>query len=111
MQITSQSKSSTKNRFWNRSFHILSCEHEQLLEWSSSQYPKHFHNNINDEDNDIANINNSENSICRLDRKEKYAESSWSRCRCNWKSFLASIIIVLLHLTSIECIQARQEGK
>lgn len=69
---------------------------------------------INGNENEkIINNDSSENSICRLDRKGKYAEfNTHYRSRCNWKSFLASIIIVLLHLTSsIECLQARQEGE
>jgi hypothetical protein len=74
-------------------------------------------NNDNDIDEETQNINDANiiisnersRSICsRLDRKES---NSWCRSRCNWKSFLASIIIVLLHLTSIECLQARQEGE
>jgi hypothetical protein len=50
---------------------------------------------------------NSSRSICRLDRKRQ--QKCWRRCY--WKSFMACIIIVLLHLTSIECLQARQEGE
>lgn len=88
--------------------HILQMNHERL-------YNNKTNGNENDENNKkiIINNNNSENSICRLDRKEKCAEfNTANRSRCNWKSFLASIIIVLLHLTSsIECLQARQEGK
>lgn len=60
----------------------------------------------------LNNSNNSENIRCRLDRKQKgpFRELSWSRC--NWQqSFLVAVIIVLLNLTSIECLQARQEGK
>ncbi|KAL7016233.1 hypothetical protein ACKWTF_009969 [Chironomus riparius] len=127
-KINSHSKSSTKSRFWNRSFHILSSENkinanidEMKHKWSHSLqmnfaglYNNKSNGNENDENNKkiIINNNNSENIICRLDRKEKYAEFNIAnRSRCNWKSFLASIIIVLLHLTtSVECLQARQEA-
>lgn len=65
--------------------------------------------NKNENTNNII-TNNIENSICRLDRKES-AQLNRCRSRCNWKSYLASIIIVLLHLAStIECLQPRQEG-
>jgi len=89
--------------------HILQMNLERL-------YNNKTNGNENNENNKkiiINSNNNSENSICRLDRKEKYADfNTTNRSRCNWKSFLASIIIVLLHLTSsIECLQARQEGK
>ncbi|KAG5672933.1 hypothetical protein PVAND_003020 [Polypedilum vanderplanki] len=114
-EITSHSsKSSTKSRFWNRSFHILPCDRStrtnhitMQLDWSQRLY----HNNENNA-NKIIN-NNSENSIYRLDRKErKYSELNRCRSSCNWKSFMASIIIVLLHLvSSIESLQPRQEGK
>lgn len=48
----------------------------------------------------------------RLDRKVKgpFEGFSWSRCNMQL-SFLVALIIVLLNLTTVECLQARQEGK
>lgn len=95
-QIASHSKSSTRSRFWNRSFHILSCD--RSMEARVSGKPS----------NALNNANNSENRRCRLDRKLN-GRFRWSRC--NWQRSLAvAVIIVLLNLTSIECLQARQEG-
>lgn len=103
-QIASHSKSSTKSRFWNRSFHILSCDH--VMEASEIIAP------LSETRPSIArdNSTNSENSKCRLDRKLLNGEFSLSKR--NWQqSFLVPVIIVLLNLTSsIECLQARQEG-
>jgi hypothetical protein len=101
-QIASRSKASTKSRFFNRSFHILSCDRNMTSTPSCNASASIA----------LDNSNNSENSRCRLDRKLKgpFEELSWSRC--NWQqSFLVAVIIVLLNLTSIECLQARQEGK
>lgn len=70
----------------------------------------HIDANINKTSENRSNhkANNRRRSICRLDRKGQQ-QKCWSRC--NWKSFMASVIIVLMHLTSIECLQARQEGE
>lgn len=101
-QIASHSKSSTKSRFWNRSFHILSCDHS--METSNRRISL----SEKSPSNALDNSNNSENSRCRLDRKLN-GGFIWSRC--NWQqSFLVSVIIVLLNFPSIKCLQARQEG-
>lgn len=111
LQIASQSKSTTQSRFWNRSFHILPRHSMSMRLYNN--------NNFNPNNNDDANKETSENrsnksksknnnrTICRLDRKRQL--KCWRRCY--WKSFMASIIIVLLHLTSIQCLQGRQEGE
>lgn len=92
-QIASHSKASTKSRFWNRSFHILSCNHNMKSTASTSR---------------ALDKSNSENSSCRLDRKA--SNGHWSRC--NWQqSFLVAVIVALLNLTSVKCLQARQEGE
>lgn len=53
----------------------------------------------------LNNSTHSENSRSRLDRKLSWSRSNWQ------KSLLVSVIIVLLNIASIECLQARQEGK
>lgn len=98
-QIASHSKASTKSRFWNRSFHILSCNRNMKSTKSTALSA-------------LDKSNDSENSSCRLDRKASgpHAGLCWSRC--NWQqSFLVAVIIVLLNLTSVKCLQARQEGE
>ena len=101
MQIASQSKSTTKSRFWNRSFHILPCH-----TMHSSMRLYHNKNTNHNDDGTSENRSRNNNRSCRLDRKR---QKCWRRCY--WKSFMASIMIVLLHLTSIECLQGRQEGE
>jgi hypothetical protein len=98
-QIASHSKASTKSRFWNRSFHILSCNHNMNSTASTARASR------------ALDKSNSENSSCRLDRKAKGTSVElWSRCY--WQqSFLVTVIIVLLNLTSVKCLQARQEGE
>lgn len=103
-QIASHSKSSTKSRFWNRSFHILSCDRN--MKPSDIEAPS------GEAQTSIA-LNksiHSENRRDRLDRTLKHPLMlSWSRC--NWRPFfLVPLILVLLNLTSIECLQPRQEG-
>lgn len=109
-QIASHSKSSTKRRFWNRSFHILSCEDKM---GSSGIKPNPILMGVMAHHNNTNHRNENSN---RLDRKHRNARitfadecSSWRRC--SWQNFLVFIIIVLLNLaTTIECLQPRQEG-
>lgn len=106
-QIASHSKASTKSRFWNRSFHILSCDRSmESSDFTSTPSCNARTSMVLDK------LNNSENSRSRLDRKQKspFEELSWSRCN-RQQSFLVAVIIVLLNLTTIECLQARQEGE
>lgn len=102
-QIASHSKSSTKSRFWNRSFHILSCE--RSMKSDESQALESYKSRTS-----IALDKSSEIERSRY-RLERLKEPSWSRRCSRWQSFLVPVIIVLLNITSIECLQARQEGE
>lgn len=54
----------------------------------------------------------NECSRSRLEQQQhQLKELSWSRCSRQRENFIIAVIIVLLNLTSIECLQARQEGK
>lgn len=107
-QIASHSKSSTRSRFWNRSFHILSCNDHSMKSSVRSEHSCRARTSIA-----LDNSNISENSSSRLDRMRwSPLEDYFSWRRCNWQqSFLVSVIILLLNMTLIECLQARQEGR
>lgn len=96
-----------RSRFWNRSFHIMPCEAVAMQLGRIRRHESENNNEIDANNKSSENRSNSSRSICRLDRKRQ--QKCWRRCY--WKSFMACIIIVLLHLTSIECLQARQEGE
>jgi len=108
-QIASHSKSSTKSRFWNRSFHILSCEEStnniKKRRHSSSTRTTANCRNHKDVNDHISDQQQQQ----RLDRKHK---SSTLIALEGWESALVVVIIVVLNLlTSSECLQARQEGE
>lgn len=102
-QIASHSKSSTKSRFWNRSFHILSCDHS--MKSSDNRAPSC-------EANAPVAVNGAmRRSRRRLDRKLEGALEPFGWSRCNWRqNLLVTVIIVLLNSTTIIC-QPRQEGE
>ncbi|CRK89434.1 CLUMA_CG003182, isoform B [Clunio marinus] len=104
-KIASHSKSTTKSRFWNRSFHILSCD--QRMKSSV----RRAHSCCVRTSIALNNSNNSGIYSSRLDRKLKGVLEDFRWNQFNWQqSFLVILIVVLLNFTSIECLQSRQEA-
>ena len=136
LQIAGLSKSSTKNQFWNRSFHILSCNDNvgstkrtkfnktSKCYSSNSRFLKrkewttYLHNSVNNINNYNSSGSNTETQslIKRRNKRSNcfqstslVVDSQWSSST-SWQNFLVFVVVVLLNITSTNCLQARQEG-
>lgn len=137
LQIAGHSKSSTKNQFWNRSFHILSCNDNvgstkrtkfnktSKCYSSNSRFLKRkewttfLHNSVNNNINNYNTSGSNTETQSLIERRNKKSncfqstslvvDSQWCSST-SWQNFLVFVVVVLLNITSTNCLQARQEG-
>ncbi|CAO1439869.1 unnamed protein product [Diamesa serratosioi] len=137
-KIAGHSKSSTKNQFWNRSFHILSCNDNvgsrkrtkfnktSKCYSSNSRFLKRkewtaFLDNTVNNINNFNNIGSNTETHSLIERRHNkksncfqstslVVDSQWRNSSTSWQNFLVFVVVVLLNIMSTNCLQARQEA-